>query len=270
MLANWIYSNPTWLWGPVLVAAFVAVSCSGLLVFNRVLHPKHRAASSAEFAAVFTVIGAVYAVLIAFVAVAAWQAYSDANRVVQEEAEHISNMYRDVAGLEPADAERMHKLLYEYTKHVDSVEWAAQMAGKPIDHKPGREILARLHLETLALGHGGKYAVVQAEVFRELNKLYEARRARHLAAGADAGIPAVIWCIILIGTSLMVFTSYMLAVASVRLHMLLVALASSSIALVVLVVVDLDQPFRGDLAISKEPYTLTMDQMAPPGERGRK
>ena len=38
MIIDWIYNNPTWLWGTILVALFTAVSCCGLLVFHRLVH----------------------------------------------------------------------------------------------------------------------------------------------------------------------------------------------------------------------------------------
>lgn len=122
MLANWIYGNPTWLWGPLLVGVVVAISCMGLLVFNRVVHAQSRAESSDACAAVFGVSGTVYAVLIGFVAIAAWQAFSDGDKIVQEESSRITNIYRDVAGLEPQDVELVRKLLHEYANHVVTLE----------------------------------------------------------------------------------------------------------------------------------------------------
>ena len=254
-----------------MVAAAVAFSCLGLLVFNRVLRPEHRVMSSDACAAVFGVTGTVYAVLIGFVAIAAWQAFSDGDKIVQEESSHITDIYRDVAGLEPQDVERVRKLLHEYANHVVTVEWAAQMAGKPIDHKPARQILGSLHEATLTLDHGGRgQALVQTEVLRELNELYKARRARNIASAPDSGVPTVVWFIIAIGTALTIFSSYQLGVANVRLHLLLVSIASASIVLVIIMVLALDKPFRGELCISKEPFELTINAMQYADERGKK
>ena len=271
MFADWIYGNPTWMWAPVLIVAAAVVACMGLLVFNRVFPPRRRADSSDACAAVFGVTGTVYAVLIGFVAIAAWQAFSDGDKIVQEESSRITNIYRDVAGLEPQDVELVRTLLHEYANHVVTVEWAAQMAGKAIDHGPGRQILGRLHDATLSLDRGGRTApLVQAEVLRELNELYKARRARHIIAGPDSGVPSVFWFIIAIGTLLTIFASYQLAVASVRLHLLLVSIVSTSIVLVIVIVIEHDKPFRGELGISKEPFALAISSMQHPGGRGQK
>jgi len=271
MFDAWIYDNPTWLWGSILVAAVVSVSCIGLLAFNHVVRPEHKAASSDACAAIFSVTGTVYAVLIAFVAIAAWEAFGAGDRSVQAEASHVTNIYRDVAGLDSKDADSVRRLLRAYASHVATEEWAAQMAGTPIDHGPGRRILERLYLATVDLDHGGRASsLVQNEVLRELNELYKERRARHIASSPDSGIPAVVWFIISVGTALTIFASYLLAAASVRLHLLLVAIASSSIALVIVMVLALDQPFRGELCISKAPFELALDSMRPPGEPVRK
>src|ERR1700730_18562904 len=39
MIIDWIYNNPTWLWGTVRAVFFPATSCGGLLVFHRLANP---------------------------------------------------------------------------------------------------------------------------------------------------------------------------------------------------------------------------------------
>jgi hypothetical protein len=37
MIADWIYNNPTWLWGTIIVVLFTAAACAGLLIFHRLV-----------------------------------------------------------------------------------------------------------------------------------------------------------------------------------------------------------------------------------------
>ena len=80
MIVDWIYNNPTWLWGTVLVALFTAVSTVGLLVFHRLVHVSVRKAHNDLAGFTIAVIGVLYAVLLAFIAIATWESFSRALR----------------------------------------------------------------------------------------------------------------------------------------------------------------------------------------------
>src|SRR4029077_8279259 len=98
MIVDWIYNHPTWLWGSILVVGAVALSSLGLAIF----HPfvDHRVRRSHNDLAGYTIqiISVVYAVLMAFIAVATWESFSAAESIVQEEAGYMGNLYRDSKG----------------------------------------------------------------------------------------------------------------------------------------------------------------------------
>src|SRR5262249_485217 len=81
MIADWIYNNPTWLWGGILVAVFTAAACGGLLVFHRLVGLEVRKAHNDLAGFTLAVIGVVYAVLLAFIAIATWEAFSKADEI---------------------------------------------------------------------------------------------------------------------------------------------------------------------------------------------
>ena len=76
MIVDWIYNNPTWLWGTVLVAIFTAVSCARLLVFHGLVHVSVRKAHNDLAGFTIAVIGVLFAVLLAFIAIATWESFS--------------------------------------------------------------------------------------------------------------------------------------------------------------------------------------------------
>jgi hypothetical protein len=95
--------------------------------------------------------------------------------------------------------------------------------------------------------------VIQGEFLRVLNELYSARRTRQLAA--QNAIPEVIWGIIILGTVFTIVYSFMFNVEDVRMHMVMTGMVASSMALVVVLVIALDRPFRGELSITTDAYT---------------
>src|SRR5579864_2866968 len=130
MIDNWIYNNPTWLWGTVLVALFTAVSCGGLLVFHRLVHVKLRKAHNDLAGFTIAVIGVLYAVLLAFIAIATWESFSKASDIVESESDYVGGMYLDTAGLPDAKGQDIRNALEKYVSVVIDQEWPIQREGK--------------------------------------------------------------------------------------------------------------------------------------------
>src|ERR1700751_1932626 len=99
MIRNWIYSHPTWLTGSIIVMLAVGLSCVGLYVFDRYVHISLRSRHNDVTGFIIAIIGVIDAVLLAFIAVAAWESFNSAQRVVELEANLVGNLYLDAAGL---------------------------------------------------------------------------------------------------------------------------------------------------------------------------
>ena len=75
MIVDWIYDHPTWMWGNILVWGAVAFACLGLAVFHRFVHIEVRRAHNDLAGFMIAIISVVYAVLLAFIAVATWESF---------------------------------------------------------------------------------------------------------------------------------------------------------------------------------------------------
>jgi hypothetical protein len=85
MVTEFIYCTPTWLWGTVFMLLLCGSACAGLLVFDRLVHVDIRRAHNELAGFTVAVISVVYAVLLAFIAIATWESYTTAEEVVQSE-----------------------------------------------------------------------------------------------------------------------------------------------------------------------------------------
>src|SRR4051812_8472592 len=98
-MIDFIYGNPTWLWGGIFIVLMTVLSCLGLVVMHRLVNVDTRKQHNDAAQAMISVVGTSYAVLIAFIAVAAWQSFTDADKATSEEANYVGNLYWDTAGL---------------------------------------------------------------------------------------------------------------------------------------------------------------------------
>ncbi len=95
----------------------------------------------------------------------------------------------------------------------------------------------------------------------DLAKLNSTRRERLFAQRTQ--IPPLVWFVILAGGSINLAFSLFLGPPSLRMHMAMSSLMALSDALVLLLVVELGNPFRGDLAMSADPFRRVLEQMIP-------
>ena len=142
MIVDWIYNNPTWLWGSILVAGFTALASGGLLVFHRLVHVKLRRAHNDLAGFTIAVIGVLYAVLLAFIAIATWESFSKASDIVEAESDYAGGIYLDTQGLPQAKGKEIRDAVARYVSVVIEDEWPIQRAGRSPNqgYKPLREL----------------------------------------------------------------------------------------------------------------------------------
>jgi len=252
MILDFIYGVPTWLWGSILLVLLDSIACLGLVIFHRLLHIEVRRAHNDLTGFTVAVISVTYAVLLAFIAIATWESYANAVDIVDREADCVGSIYRDTQGLPASMGDDIRSDVQLYVTTVIDQEWPQQQAGKLPTQ--GWEPLRKVHsaivtMQPKSLGE----AVIQAELLRSLNLLYSARSSR--LSAAQGHIPEVIWWIIFLGGALTVGYTYLFGFHDFWMHMLTTAAVSTSMALVVVLIIALDWPFRGRVSVSPDAFT---------------
>jgi hypothetical protein len=134
---------------------------------------------------------------------------------------------------------------------VINEEWPTQRRGKMPNQ--GWEALRRLHVAivTMQPRNLGE-AVIEAELLKTLNELYRARESR--LSAVQGHIPVVIWWIILLGGAIVTCYTYLFGFHDLRMHLVMTAAVAASLALVVVLIIALDWPFRGEVSISPDAF----------------
>src|SRR5271155_5927672 len=126
VIIDWIYNNPTWLWGSILIVLFTSAACGGLLIFHRMVHVNLRRAHNDLAGFTIAIISVLYAVLLAFIAIATWESFSKASDIVENESDYAGGMYLDTAGLPDGKGKEIRDALQKYVSVVIDVEMAIQ------------------------------------------------------------------------------------------------------------------------------------------------
>jgi len=254
MVLDWIYNSPTWLWGTVVVIVLDAVACLGLFIFHRLIHLEVRRAHNELTGFTVAVISVTYAVLLAFIAIATWESFAQSGDIVDREADCVGSIYRDTQGLPGATGQQIRTDVREYTDTVIHQEWPVQEAAQIPSQ--GWEPLRRIHsaIVTMRPADSGE-AVIEAELLKTLNMLYSARSSR--LSAVQGHIPEVIWWIIFFGGALTTGFTYLFGFHNFRMHLITTAAVSTSLALVVVLIIALDWPFRGEVSITPDAFVKT-------------
>ncbi len=250
-MVDWIYNNPTWLWGTIMIALFVSAACIGLIVFQWIAPLEVRKAHNDLAGFTVAVISVTYAVLLAFIAIATWESFTDAERIVDTEADYVGGIYFDTQGLPAQMGVDVRADLRLYVKTVIDDEWPVQRTGNVPSQ--GWAPLRKLHtavvtMRPTTLGE----AVIEGEILRALNNLYSARSSR--LSAVKGHIPDVIWWIIFAGGAITTGFTYLFGFEDLRMHLVMTAAVAASLALVVVLIIALDWPFRGEVSISPEAF----------------
>jgi hypothetical protein len=252
VLLGWLLGLPTAVAVLAVVGVTVAASVVGLLLCHRLI--PHGLRSRHNDVAGFTLgpVGTIYAVLLAFIAVAVWENFGRAEALVRQEASLVGNLYRDTVGVAEPQASALRNDLFVYAETVVHDEWPALAAGRD-EEAEGWQLLDRFHL-TLVQLHPAEPAgaAVEAEMLRTLDALYEARRGRF--ESAMSGLPPILWWNLLAGAAIVMVFSYLLGVAELRLHAAMITLLGASIGLLLALIMLLNSPFRGANHVSAEPF----------------
>ena len=159
-MMEWFASLPTTAAVLLAMSAAAAASVLGLFVVHPIIPQRLRSVHNDVSGFILAIVGVVYAVLLAFIAVAVWQDFDRADQLVQTEANLVADLYRDTAALPDPAAEEVRHYLFVYAETVIQDEWPALTAGGQ-DDAAGWQLLDRVHLE-LAKPHAQDSAGVVA------------------------------------------------------------------------------------------------------------
>ncbi len=248
----------TLLLGLVIVGASVLLAHVGLHLVRRrvplpVLETQHEVAGF-----IIGVLGAIYAVLLAFVVVVVWGQFGDAKTNIQTEANQVNDLSRMAQGFSNPAQQRMLEGLKGYARSVIDDEWDTMSRGlaspktqAAIDNlwQIYREVDPQTNREN----------ALYAESLDSLNEMSDGRRLRVHASADD--IPAVIQVLLWGGGLIMIAFTYFFGVKSIRSQALMTAALAGEIAFILFLIVALDNPFHGYVRLPPEQFQQVLERI---------
>lgn len=240
-----------------LVFLFVAASVGGLILVER-LFPARPQEHNDVAGFIYAVLGVAYAVLLGLMVVAVWQDRQEAEDAATEEANEVAAVFWLAHPFPEPQSRHIQELARSYGKVVVEEEWPLMKEGR--ESNRAWDILdeLRISVETLQPTNDAQVVLFDNELQR-VHALGDARRTRLL--GADEGLPAIMWVVLLLGGIIVVGFTYLFNLQSTKAHMLMVAALALIIGLVLFTIGALDYPFRGDVRVGPGAFYSVLDRI---------
>ena len=192
------------------------------------------------------------AVLLAFIAITAWESYGKAEVATSQEAQLVADVLRSSFAMpEPLRS----KIMDGGTRYLDILideEWPS-MAAQNMNFVRGRDELVELYIQVAKFRTGDSILQIQyANLYEKINNLIDARRSRILLAHQH--FQPIVWGVVLIAALMNIVFLFLLSMESAKLHAAITSLISIVIGCIFALIICFDRPFQGGLAISSDAF----------------
>jgi hypothetical protein len=257
-LSVWLVMIPQWLCMALVAVFFTGFGVGLLLLVRQFVHHSILKRHNDIAGFVFATVGVIYGVMLAFVVIIVWEQYNEANTIARNEAAQAYSLYRDlsiypdqkeakpaIVSLEvfsKAVVEKEYPLLRQMkweTKHVVSVDTEKKFLKLWEDIKT----MAPKTLQEVAMFN---------EILKDINTIGQEREKRLIISHDD--LPGVIWITMVFGALVTIGFTSLFGNENPNGQIVITSLLSIVISLVIFVVISLNFPFTGEVAIGSEGY----------------
>jgi hypothetical protein len=246
-----LLSIPSPILGILMVVIGIMISIAGLLGVRRFISHQRLKTHNDVASAIFGTLGMMYAVLVAFVVVIAWEDFDRANLNVEKEASCLAALYRDSEGLSAPFKSQAQPLLNEYANAVINDEWKMLARG---ERSPKVELTVKniWHLYSNYSPDTITEQIFFKETVKKLNELSEFRRQRLL--DSRTGIHPVLWFVLIMGGMVTILFTFFFGSENLTAQIMMTGLLAALISLILFTILVFDFPFTGGVTISPEPF----------------
>ncbi|HEX8476412.1 MAG TPA: DUF4239 domain-containing protein [Pyrinomonadaceae bacterium] len=245
-----------WLWGSVVVALAVLAAVGGMLLVRRSVSVSVLESHNEVAGFIYAVVGVVYAVLLAFIVIVGWESHTNAETRAEQEANSLGDLFRNAEAFPVETKLQLREHLRAYTKVVIEKEWAkmAEREQSPEAWDAFYHLWQGYHRFE---PHNARESAWYAQSLERLNDLGDNRRLRLLSSRSS--VPSLMWLVIVVGSVITVAFSYFFGTRNTLAQILMTAGLAATLALILLLIADLEHPFSGLIRVEPQAFEQIMD-----------
>ncbi len=241
-----------WVGGAAVVAAVLAY------LIRKYGELEGRSANNEAAGQVFTIVGGLHAVLVAFVLIALFDGVTQAGDAAYREADGLVAATWASDALSKETGNEVRELSREYAETVINDEWPGMVAGTEFE-SAGWSQLDQLRQVVAEAPATDEWQVERkTEAANQLWQVYEARQERLDAAGG--GVSSVVWFVLVAGSAMAILLPLLFGGPRIRTHVLIVATLAATITLLLYATYQLQNPFGGGAEVSPDAFEAAVER----------
>jgi hypothetical protein len=246
-----------WLFGIAIVGGSVLFASLGVMLVHRrrvegSLRKHHEVAGY-----LLSIVGTLYSVLLGLIVVETQTKFQQAITMSRQEADACLDMFHLAYALPLPVRKRLHDHLQEYLRVLIEQEWDsinAEGTSKQAATHPFRRIWWEIvDFEPTT----NKEQQCYQKFLDVMQQLSDGRRYRLQIT--NAGLPSVLWGVLIAGGVLTVLFTYLFEVEDLRAQIVMTALVALALSLNVLLVALFNNPYKGYLRISSYSFKYDLE-----------
>ncbi|WP_026929078.1 DUF4239 domain-containing protein [Glycomyces tenuis] len=248
------------IWWESLAFTLAVVAAVSVLValLQRFAPPTRRERNNEIGTTLFELLTVLYAVVLAFVLITAWEARNEAGSVTYQEAGALVEVYWTAETLPDAERDETRQAVRDYTELVIGAEWESMREQHRVD-SAGLLLIDRMRAPLSAVPEPDDVLQTRLDDAREqIRDLTDHRTERLLQA--QRGLSGPMWTVLLAGALLVFGVSLTLGTPTRRFQFVLVGLISGMVALMLAATYQLEYPFSRGEAIEPDAYETALDR----------
>jgi hypothetical protein len=227
--------------GLLITAATVVVVGLLLMVTDRFAGDRHTADHDVA-GAIFSMIGVLYAVLLAFVVIVVWEASSSTHDHTQSEANDVSQIYFTARALPQPQRTQLTRLAADYASTVAYQEWPAMQRGQT--SAKARADIAGMRTTVMALQPvDNRQQILMSQTLDAINALVDARRQR--TGAVQPPVPPIMWFALIAGAAITVGFTFFFSYGRLVPQLVMVSAMTAMLAFTLWLTYEMSYPFSG-------------------------
>jgi hypothetical protein len=242
-----LYRVPAILLLPLVIVAAVAVACAGQTFVHRRFRGADFVRHNEVGGIIITVSGAIYAVILGFLTVEAWDHQMEARQLTAQEADAAIDAWHTAVGLPAALRQKVRADMLDYAMLMPQSEWPLMKKGR-YDPRPSSIEMDAMAVTGTFVPSNSAESNAQSATMQQLMLLRDARQHRIMIN--EGGVSWFQWLVLMIGAVCIICFCWVFGAANSRAHLLMTATVVTMIASVLVLLFELQYPFRSDVGIS--------------------
>ena len=198
-----------------------------------------------------SVVGVVYAIIAGFMIITLWEQYVTAGDTVQNETVNLQDVVQFSGAFGPAAHANIRLLVMRYANSVATVEWQtmAKGEGSPVAQNDFDQLVTAIQGLTV---HNPTQEEFLATMLTQVDDIGKERQQRLELSGQN--VPAILWLTVILASVVTLGFCLMFGIKSASLNYIMVACAAILIGASLVLVLLLEYPFSGTVAVRPTPF----------------